>query len=292
MTGQTGRAILQLAGVAGWPVHHSLSPLIHNHWLSVLRRQGRVLNGAYTMFAVRPDEAVRAFRSLPRTSILGLNVTLPLKAEAFEAADQHTPDALKLGVCNLLYKKDGILVGHNTDMEGFAIPLLEKIGHQTLMNTSCTLVGTGGAARAVLGALLELGAPEIILLGRDNAKARELVTRINTPNLQTCDWQNRHDALRHSGLVINATSAGMKGQPALDIDIRHMKVGGWVYDLVYTPALTPLITQAKRVGLKTIGGLEMLIAQAKPSFKVFYDSEPPDKTGLRPLLTTHLEKNQ
>lgn len=280
--------VLKLAGVAGWPVHHSLSPLLHNYWL---RHAG--IAGAYTMFAVHPNEAEYAFKSLKKTTITGLNVTVPLKGLAYTAADEVTPDAQKLGVCNVLYKrpsKDGDkLVGHNTDMEGFAAPLLKHIGHRYILNNAITIVGAGGAARAVLGSLLALGAPEIRLLNRTDARAKNLATHINIPSLFAHEWENRQQVINSSGLVINASSAGMSGKDKLDIDVRGMANGAWVYDLVYTPLITPLLRQAKRSGLNTIGGLGMLIAQARPSFKLFYGVEAPSNTDVKAVLTAHLK---
>ena len=274
----------QVAGVTGWPVHHSLSPVIHNYWLKSLG-----LNGAYTMFAVHPSEAVRAYRSLKKTTICGLNVTIPLKAKAFEAADELTPDAEKLGVCNLLYRRDGKLIGHNTDMEGFAGPLLQNIGHNFILNNTVTVFGAGGAARAVVGALLSIGAPEIRITNRTDSRAEELAGRVNVPSFYAVPWADRQEAVYGTGLIINASSAGMHGVPPLDIELEYVSPNGWIYDLVYTPIDTPLLKKARKHGLKTIGGLDMLIAQARPSFKQFYGQLPPIDLNPRPLLERHLE---
>jgi shikimate dehydrogenase len=276
--------LAKVAGVTGWPVHHSLSPIIQNYWL---RKLG--INGAYTMFAVHPSEAVRAYRSLKKTTICGLNVTIPLKGKAFEAADEVTPDAEKLGVCNLLYRRDDKLIGHNTDMEGFAGPLLQHIGHNFILNNTVTVFGAGGAARAVIGALLSIGAPEIRITNRTDERAEALAQRVNVPSFYAVPWKDRQDALYGAGLVINASSAGMHGVPALDIDLEYMSPDGWAYDLVYAPVDTPLLQKARMRGLKTIGGLEMLIAQARPSFKQFYGQLPPIDMDPRPLLEHHLK---
>ncbi len=262
---QGHKGLLKLAGVAGWPVHHSLSPFLHNYWLKKSN-----LNGAYTLFAVHPDEANYAFQSLKRTTISGLNITIPLKGLAYGAADEVTSDARKLGVCNVLYKKQGKLIGHNTDMEGFASPLLHHIGHNFILNNTVTLIGAGGAARAVLGSLLALGVPEIRLLNRTDERAKQLATNINIPSLYACEWVKRQQAIAGTGLLINASSAGMSGYDALDVDLSLMPDDAWIYDLVYTPLLTPLMRKAQNRGLRTIGGLDMLIAQARPSFKLFY----------------------
>ena len=271
--------VTKLAGVCGWPSHHSLSPLLHNFWLKELG-----LSGAYVHFAVRPDEATRAFRSLKATSISGVNVTSPLKSLAFEAADEHTPDATKLGVSNCLYKREGKLIAHNTDLEGFAAPLIKAMGAKTLSESSALIIGTGGASRAVIGALLALNVPEIRITGRTDSKAEELVGMVNVPSFYRVPWQHRNVAVASSGLIINSTTGGMTGKPQLDLDIAKAEPGTFVYDLIYTPRQTKLLRNAKAAGCQTLGGLEMLIAQARPSFKLFYGVNPPSEPDPSEML--------
>ncbi len=279
--------VSNLAGVCGWPIHHSLSPLLHNFWL---KKSG--LSGAYVHFAVRPDEAIRAFQSLKRTSISGVNVTAPLKALAFDAADERTPDATKLGVSNCLYKRDGKLVAHNTDLEGFAAPLINKVGARALSETSAFIIGTGGASRAVIGALLALNVPEIKIAGRTDSKAESLASMVNVPSFYAVPWEKREDAVGSSVLIVNATTGGMTGKPELDLDISQAKPGTLVYDLIYTPRETRLLREARIAGCETLGGLEMLVAQARPSFKLFYGVNPPAEPDPSELLFQALESRQ
>ncbi len=279
----TKAPLLKVAGVTGWPVHHSLSPILHNYWL---KQCG--LNSAYTMFAVHPDEAVRAFKSLPHTTIAGVNVTIPLKQKAYEAADEVSPEARMLGVCNLLYVRGEKLIGHNTDMEGFTEPLLRRVGHGFVNNNTVLVIGAGGAARAVLGALLNMGAAEIRLINRTDARAQELVSAVNIPSLTYVPWQDRHSAIYGAGLIINASSAGMGGKNALDIKLDYVAPNGWVYDLIYTPQQTPLLKKAKKLGLNTIGGLDMLIAQARPSFHLLYGEMAPIGSEVKSVIENHL----
>lgn len=262
--------IPKLAGVCGWPIHHSLSPVLHSYWL---KEAG--ISGAYVPFAVSPETAVEAFQSLKRTSISGVNVTLPLKAQAFQAADVATDDAQKLGVANCLYKSKGQLVAHNTDMEGFAAPLLERIGAHRLQNASALVIGAGGASRAVLGALLSLGLPEICIINRTDSKAEDLAAQVGVPSLYALPWAQREEAVSRADIIINASAAGMTGKPALDISLTKVRHAALVYDLIYTPRVTPLMKAAEREGLETLGGLAMLIAQARPSFRLFYGQLPP-----------------
>ena len=272
-------SVSKLAGVCGWPIHHSLSPLLHNFWLKELG-----LSGAYVHFAVRPDEALRAFKSLKATSIAGVNVTQPLKELAFQAADEQTPDATKLGVANCLYKREGKLIAHNTDLEGFAAPLINAMGARQLSEKPALIIGTGGASRAVIGALLALNVPEIRITGRTNSKAEALTRMVNVPSFYAVPWEERNVAIETAGLIINATSGGMTGKPQLDVDISRAQAGSFVYDLIYTPRQTKLLRLAKAGGCKTLGGLEMLIAQARPSFKLFYGVAPPAQPDPSKML--------
>jgi shikimate dehydrogenase len=240
--------------------------------------------GAYVHFAVRPDEAVYAFKSLKRTSIVGVNVTLPLKNLAFKAADAATADAQKLGVANCLYKRSGNLIAHNTDLEGFAAPLIKAMGPSLIARTPAVVYGTGGAARAVIGALLALGSAEIRLCGRTDIRAESMVKDIGVPSLYAVPWAMRNDAMSGAGLIVNASAAGMKGRSGLDVDLSAASAGTTIYDLVYTPLKTPLLIEAERFGLQTLGGLSMLIEQARPSFRLFFGKAPPEDLDPSPIL--------
>ena len=279
--------VAKLAGVCGWPIHHSLSPVLHNFWLKELG-----LSGAYVHFAVRPDEAIRAFKSLKATSISGVNVTQPLKQLAYEAADERTPDAIKLGVSNCLYKRDGKLIAHNTDLEGFAAPLIKAMGAKELSEKPALIIGTGGASRAVIGALLALNVPEIRIIGRTDSKAEDLVSMVNVPSFYAVPWEHRNVAVASAGLIINATSGGMKGKTQLDLDISKAEPGTFVYDLIYTPRKTKLLRNAKKAGCETLGGLDMLIAQARPSFKLFFGHNAPVLPNPSDMLFKALKANR
>ncbi len=281
------RPIPRLAGVCGWPIHHSLSPILHSYWLKEMG-----LLGAYVPFAVSPKTAIEAFRSLKQTSISGVNVTLPLKGAAFKAADVATEEAQRLGVANCLYKSRGQLVAHNTDLEGFAAPLIAKRGVSRLQNGSALVVGAGGASRAVLGALLSMGVPEICLINRTDTKAEDLVSQVHVPSLYALPWAQRQEAVLRADLIVNASAAGMSGKPDLDLSLEGGREGALVYDLIYTPRVTSLMKAAMKNGMETLGGLEMLIAQARPSFKLFFGQAPltelnPSEILFEALRTGH-----
>jgi shikimate dehydrogenase len=223
---------------------------------------------------VRPDNALIAFKSLKYTSISGVNVTMPLKREAFLSADARTPEAELLGVANCLFKRDGQLIAHNTDLEGFAAPLLQHIHPSQLAQSSVLLVGAGGASRAVIGALLSLNVPEIRVINRTDGKAESLIESLNLPSVYALPWSQRENAVLHSDIIVNATSGGMSHYPPLDISLKNVTTDTLIYDLVYTPRETPLLAEAKKRGCRTLGGLEMLIAQARPSFRHFFGRFP------------------
>lgn len=262
--------IAKIAGVAGWPIHQSLSPMMHNIWL---REAG--ISGAYIPFAVHPNEAEYAFKSLKRTTLMGVNVTAPLKEIAFKSADIATADAKRLGVANVLYKRSGKLVAHNTDLEGFAAPLLSRGLHSHISQSPAVVIGAGGASRAVIAALLSLSVPEIRLTNRTDKRASDMADHLSVPSLYAVPWAERNEALRGAGLIINASSAGMAGKAELDISTAYIPEGAWVYDLVYNPQETRLLRDARRQGLNYMGGLDMLIAQARPSFKAFFGVTAP-----------------
>ncbi|WP_298914783.1 shikimate dehydrogenase [uncultured Algimonas sp.] len=270
--------VTRLAGVCGWPVHHSLSPTLHAHWL---REAG--LRGAYVPFMVKPWEARSAFASLKRTTIAGVNVTLPLKTQAFSSADEATEDARRIGAANCLYVRGGRLIAHNTDLEGFTAPLRARRSYADLSDMTVLVVGAGGASRAVIAGLLGLGVPEIILCNRTDATAEALVAQVGLPSFYALPWAKRGLAVKRADLIVNASSAGMAGYPALDLSLVRAPRGALVYDLVYTPERTPLLADAAEAGLETIGGLDMLIGQARPAFHLFYGQAAPD-TDPAPVL--------
>ena len=276
--------VRKIAGVCGWPIHHSLSPMLHQFWLSKMK-----INGGYIPFAVHPDEAIAAFQSLKKMTISGVNVTAPLKKHAYDAADIHTVQAKSLGVANCLYKRGEKLVAHNTDIEGFLAPLRARAQDHFFKTNPAIIFGAGGAARATVGALLNMGVPEIRVCTRRDEQSEQMVSKVNLPNLYMVPWAKRQTGLKTSGLIVNATTAGMHGRRALDISLKNSRPDAVIYDLVYTPIKTPLIKDAEKHQRSYLGGLDMLIAQARPSFELFFGSVPADEFDPAPLLLQHLE---
>ena len=257
----TARA--RLAGVAGWPVSHSRSPLLHNYWL---RWHG--IDGAYVPLPVRPEEFALAIAGLRAAGFAGLNVTVPHKETAFALCDTVEDSARHAGAVNTLVFADGGVRGSNTDGAGF---LANLAAHGVAAGGPALLLGAGGAARAIAAALLSAGAP-VSIANRSPERAEAL--RAHLPGLRVLAWEARHDALGDHALLVNTTSLGMTGQPALAMRLDRAPPGLAVADIVYVPLETALLAAARAHGLRTVPGLGMLLHQAVPGFAAWFGVTP------------------
>jgi shikimate dehydrogenase len=272
----TGKALL--AGVMGWPVGHSRSPLLHGYWLN---QYG--IDGAYVPLAVPPDRIEQALRALPALGFRGCNVTVPHKEAAFRLVDQLDDSARRIGAVNtVVVLPDGSLEGRNTDAYGFWQNL--QAGAPAGWNVGAgpaVVLGAGGAARAVAVALLDAGAPGIRLLNRTRGRAEELAGDLADPRLQVLDWEDRAAALQGAALLVNTTTQGMQDQPPLQINLSTLPVAALVTDIVYTPLITPLLQAARDRGNATVDGLGMLLHQARPGFHAWFGTDPQVTDALR-----------
>ncbi|MFC3714433.1 shikimate dehydrogenase [Sphingoaurantiacus capsulatus] len=276
------------AGIFGWPVAHSKSPLIHRFWLEKLG-----MDGDYGRFPVEPEKLGDAIRALPALGLRGVNVTVPHKQAVIAHLDRIDPLAERIGAVNTVAVEAGMLVGYNSDAAGFLEPLRPLLNQNWLMRMA-RIIGTGGAALAVAHALHGEGFITVII-GRDIEKAKALrggyepddslvATLDSFRQPSDFEWTDRSGVL---DLVVNTTSLGMKGQPELGLDFSHVPPGAVVYDIVYAPLETPLLAEARTRGHATIDGLAMLIGQAAVAFEKFYGAAPPrdHDAELRELLT-------
>lgn len=275
------------ACVIGDPVKHSLSPLLHNTWIKALGLKAHYTHCHSTKEAF--EKTVRAL--FTKSDFAGMNITLPHKEAALALADQVSHRARKAGAANLLYKKNGILYADNTDIEGFTAPLLSSRPIDQWRGGKTIIIGAGGAARAVLIGALNLHPEHIIILNRTDARAARLARDFGA-SVQAGNWKEREQGLDGANLLINASAAGMHGQGPLDLSLRGLNQNALVYDLVYTPLFTPLLKRAKECGFETLNGLDMLIAQARPSFEAFFGSLPPKDTDVKAVLIDALESKQ
>lgn len=275
---------MKRAGVIGWPVAHSLSPVLHGYWLKQLG-----IVGAYEKIPARPEEFSDVIARLRADGYTGVNVTVPHKEAAFSLADENDDAARLAGASNLLVFGVDHVQGHNTDFYGLMESLRENIG--ALTDKSVILLGAGGAARGALLALDMLGAQTIHILNRDPARAVALAGTMG-PQLEAelqpgtlSDWS---EIAFDASLVINATSAGMGENPPLALDLSLLLPDAGVCDIVYHPLETPLLKYSKARGLLTIDGLGMLMHQAVPSFEAFFGTRPEVTAGLRAALVEAL----
>jgi shikimate dehydrogenase len=259
----------KLAGVIGWPVGHSRSPLLHNHWLA---RHG--IDGAYVPLAVAPENLEAAIRALPKLGFAGANLTLPHKEKALALVDRATPRAWRIGAVNtLVVEADGQVVGDSTDGMGFIANLKQECPGWSAEAGPAVVLGAGGAAAAVAFALLDEGAPEIRIVNRSPDKAQSLAERLGG-SARVIDWNERARASEGAALLVNATSLGMTGQPALDLALDRLDPRALVTDIVYAPLETELLRAARQRGNPTVDGLGMLIHQARPGFAAWFGVTP------------------
>ena len=266
----TGAAMV--AGIAGNPVAHSLSPVIHNAWLAA-----GGIDGAYVPFAPADAAGFEALVAAGRAGlIMGLNVTAPFKEQAFALAEQATPAARLTSSANILQFENGRVLADSSDGVGLMRGLKEQAPGLDVAGRPVVMLGAGGAARAGSGALVEAGA-EVRIVNRSPERAQALAADLGpSVRIMAAD-----DAFDGAALVINALSV----PPSIDFD--RIAPGTVVMDMTYKPLSTPFLTAARERGLPTVDGLAMLIGQAAPSFEALFRRAPPP-LDLRALLMTHL----
>jgi len=265
----------RLAGVVGWPIGHSRSPALHGHWL---KRYG--IHGAYVPLAVAPDRLAQAVEGLRALGFAGANVTVPHKETALALADHADPLAARIGAANTLVRlKDGTLHATNTDAYGFLANLRESASFEAEGRTAAVL-GAGGAARAVIVALIDAGAERIRLANRTRERAAALADAFGR-TVEVVDWRERSAMLEGADLLVNTTALGLEGQPPLDLELTPLPGTALVTDIVYAPLVTPLLAAARDRGNQVVDGLGMLLHQAVPGFEAWFGVRPCVDAALR-----------
>ena len=273
---------VRLAGVIGFPVNHSLSPRLHEFWL---RRQG--ISGMYVPVAATTENFSESVEILQRAGFAGVNLTVPHKESAYALADRVDSAAQPVGAANLLLFNEDKIEGRNTDLGGLHESLIEEFGTGSFVGSAAALLGAGGAARAAIAALSELGFREIRVLGRNMVRAQSLVAELG-PRVKAAviarNWEDWHKAATGVSLLVNATSAGMRNTAQLELSLEPLPETAAVYDLVYNPLETALVKQARSRGHRVTNGLGMLLHQAVPAFRAFFGAIPTDLPGARAEL--------
>ena len=277
MTTLTGKA--RIAGVFGWPVDHSRSPRLHGYWLKEFG-----IDGAYIPFATHPSRLEQAIRALPALGFRGGNITLPHKERALTLVDEATPLARRVGAVNtLVVRDDGSILGDNTDGFGFIANLNQAQPSWRATRGAAVVLGAGGAARAIVAALLDEGAPEIRLVNRTTRRAEEIAAAVGGP-VQVLPWDARAAALADAALLVNSTNLGQAGQAALELDLRALPADAVVCDIVYVPLMTALLQSAQQRGNRIVDGIGMLLHQARPGFKAWFGPDPDVTPELRAFV--------
>lgn len=265
----TELAKIPLAGVIGHPIAHSRSPALHGFWL---RRYG--VKGHYIPMDVAPADLETTLRHLPKIGFVGLNVTLPHKEAILKIADVITDRAALIGAANtLIFRKDGKIQADNTDGAGFVANLRQNAPHWVPAAGPAAVFGAGGAARAVVAALIEVGVPEIRIANRSRPRAEALRADFGA-KLVVYDWVQAANMLEGAATVINTTSLGMAGKPEFRVPLDAIEPGAVVNDLVYNPLKTTFLAEAEQRGATIVDGLGMLLHQAAPGFERWFGPTP------------------
>ena len=268
-----------LAGVMGWPVMHSRSPMLHGYWL---KRHN--LAGTYVPLAIRPEGLVAALRALHPLGFAGCNLTIPHKERAMAIVDEVDTLAKSIGAIScVVVRADGSLSGTNNDCYGFIQNVRQEQPGWRPDVGPIVVIGAGGGSRAVCYGLAQEGAREIRLVNRTLARAKSIAEEFGGP-IKALPWEQRHDALEGAAMVVNATSCGMVGQGALDLELDKLPKTALAADIIYIPLETPFLAAARKRGNRTVNGLGMLLNQGRPAWRTWFGIEPEVTPELRAMV--------
>ena len=260
---------IPLAGVIGSPIAHSRSPALHGYWL---RRYG--IKGFYIPMDVAQADLREALVTLPKLGFVGLNVTIPHKETVLSLADIVTDRAALIGAANtLIFRKDGKVFADNTDGSGFIANLRQEAPGWVPSAGPAVVFGAGGAARAIVAALIEVGVPEIRITNRTRARAEALRSDFGA-KIHVHDWVQAGNPLDDATTVVNTSALGMTGKPEFKVPLDALNPKALVTDLVYTPLRTAFLEQAEQAGCTVVDGLGMLLHQAAPGFERWFGTRP------------------
>lgn len=276
----------RLAGIMGWPVSHSRSPLLHGFWLDETG-----VDGAYLPLPVRPEHIESALRALPVLGFRGCNLTIPHKQAALRVADRVDPLARRVGAANtIVVAADGGLEATNTDAYGFRENLRDCVPDWDPSAGPAVVLGAGGSARAVVAALADAGVGELRLVNRTRSHADAVAADLSTAvtRISVHSWRETSDVQDGAGLLVNTTSLGMAGEPPLGLDLSALPKSAPVVDIVYVPLQTGLLASARRRGHPVVDGLGMLLHQGRPGFEAWFGAEVRVGPELRAAVLANL----
>lgn len=270
------KATTSIYGIFGHPVKHSLSPDMHNSAFGELG-----LNSVYVAFDIEPENIGEATNAIRTMSIKGINITIPHKQTIIPFLDEVSPDATLTGAVNTVKNENGKLSGFNTDVGGFLRAIREDLDF-TPEGKTIFLIGAGGAARAVLSAFCMNGGAVVYISDILKDKAVELAEQfkanfdnIRIETIKMDDKNTVAEKFSEADILVNASPAGMDGVGSHDIPLTSLKKSAVVYDLVYKPQNTKLLTDVRELGHKASGGLTMLLYQGAESFEIWTGQTAP-----------------
>ena len=267
---------IPLAGVIGSPLGHTKSPRLHGYWL---RKYG--IKGHYIPIQLTHETLEDGLKALPLLGFRGVNVTIPFKEKVLTLADVISDRAALIGAANTLtFRKDGRLQADNTDGYGFIENVRQHVPHWQPTAGSALVLGAGGAARAIVSALLNEGVPEILIANRTRNRADMLKEHFGN-RVSVIDWSQIGPVLGDVAMLVNTTSLGMEGQPPLTIPLDRLQASTLVTDIVYAPLETDLLKSAAAKGCQTVDGIGMLLHQAVPGFEAWFRKKPEVDISLR-----------
>lgn len=265
-----------IAGVCGFPIAQSKSPVLFGHWFG---QYG--IAGTYVPLRIAPNDFAEVLPALQKAGFRGVNCTLPHKIIALEIADTVTDAAKSVGAANMLtFSVDGEISADNSDWFGFLQNVLTGCPEWDPASGPAVMLGAGGAARAGIHALLHAGSPKIRLTNRTRERAEELAAFFG-PKIEVIDWEERSNALTGASIIANSTSLGMTGERPLEISLDDAPRTALVTDMVYNPLETTLLRDARQRGMQTVDGLGMLLHQARPGFRSWFGRDPEVTEELR-----------
>ncbi len=275
---------MKKACVIGWPIEHSRSPLIHNYWL---RKYG--IAAVYERMPIEPKDVANFIANLAASEFVGCNVTIPHKETVFKTVGAADEIASRLSAVNTVYIRNGKVCGTNTDGEGFIASLRHSYPAFELREKTAVIIGAGGAAKAIIGALLDEGVARIGIINRTRGRILALQRQFGAQIFEISEAIANIE-LRNCALLANATSQGMEGQPQLPLEMQNLKRDTLVADIVYTPLETAFLVKARNQGNPVLGGLGMLLHQAVRGFELWFGVKPEVTMELYELIAADVQK--
>lgn len=267
---------MSLSGLIGFPVSHSLSPAIHEYWMEKYQ-----IEGAYKLFTTPPARLRQTILHMRKKGVVGVNITVPHKQNVVEYLDGLDDQAMRIGAVNTILNKNGKFIGSNTDAYGFISNLQRSVSDLNPYLKKVVILGAGGATRAAIVGLQDIGSMHITLVNRTEATAKEMAAHFG---VNFAPWGDRETVLNDASLLINTTSLGMTGKPSLELDINHLPTVAIVHDIVYAPLQTSLLRDAAQRGNIVVDGLGMLLFQAQKAFELWHGILPEVTDELRSIV--------